>query len=77
MKPSGMRLPCEPLVAAGPAMGSEGAAMTVRYSARSEMVRNAFSAFTAGNTSERDHEPRQPGLDGGVRAPNANATEEY
>lgn len=76
MKPSGMRLPCEPLVAAGSAMVSDDAT-TVRYSARSEMAGNALSACSAGNASERSHEPRQCGPEGGGYALNANATQEY
>lgn len=76
MKPPGKRLPCEPLVAAGSAMVSDDAA-TVRYSTRSETAGNALSACSSGSASERNHEPRQCGPEGGGYALNANATQEY
>ena len=72
-----MRSLCEPLVAADPAMVSDDAMTTVRYSARSEVVRYARSARSTGNASKRSHEPLQCGPDGGVYALNANATQEY
>jgi hypothetical protein len=58
-------------------MVSDDATTTVRYSARSEMGGNALSARSAGNASERNHEPRQCGPDGDVYALNANTTQEY
>ena len=54
MRLSGMRWLCEPLVAAGSAMVSDDATTTVRYSARSEMVRDTVSARPAGDAIERN-----------------------